>query len=309
MGSRTDRKDDVDGRPAPRVRARPSLGGAVWLAAVPGALLFAWLQVSGYVRADLLGVDSHAYWLAARDLRLAYDVPVSVRDAFLYSPAFAQVLWPAAQLPWGAFAVGWFVAQLLAAAWLVRPLPWWQGAVLVLFVAGELVLGNVYLFLAVLLVLAVGGRGAALAPMALTKVTHAVVGLWYLLTGRWRQLLTAVLATGAVVALSVTADPGAWAAWLELLVGSSSSPRGAGLPVRLVLAVLLVVLAARLDRTVLLAPAMVLATPVLDGLTYLALLLAVPRLLARDRGVRAGAATAPGVEPGPDGSGRAAPVW
>ena len=41
-----------------------------------------------------LGYDSHAYWLAVQDMGRLYGAPALARDAFLYSPAFAQLIWP-----------------------------------------------------------------------------------------------------------------------------------------------------------------------------------------------------------------------
>ena len=55
---------------------------------------------------------------------------------------------------------------------------------------------------------------------------------------------------------------------------------------RLVLSIALVVVAARTDRSVLLAPALILACPVLGGWNYMAVLLALPRLVIRDRQAR-----------------------
>ena len=54
-----------------------------------------------------LGYDSHAYWLAVQDMDRLYGAPALARDAFLYSPAFAQLIWPLGLLPWPAFCVLW----------------------------------------------------------------------------------------------------------------------------------------------------------------------------------------------------------
>ena len=263
---------------------------AAWTAAVPGAVVFAVMQVTGYVGHGMVGADSHAYWLAAHDLALAYDKPVGTWDAFLYSPAFAQVLWPAAQLGWPAFRVLWLAAQLAVTVWLVRPLRWWQGAVLALFVSGEFVLGNVYLFFAALVVLVVRPRPEALTPLALTKAAPAVLGLWYVARGQWRDAARGAVSVGVVVAVSAAIAPDAWVAWFHFLVDSAGTSKGSTVIVRLCAATVLVVVAARLDRSVLLAPAVILACPALGGLTYFAVLLSVPRLLLRDRARAAEAA-------------------
>lgn len=259
---------------------------AAWTAAVPGALLFAYLQVSGYIGRGMVGADSHAYWLAAHDLNLTYDTPAGYWDAFLYSPAFAQALWPVAQLGWHPFQAMWFVTQIAVVGWLVRPLRWWQGTVLALFVSGEFVLGNVYIFFAALAVLVATRRSVALGPLALTKAAPAVLGLWYLARGEWRLLGRAVLATGLVVAVSAAFAPGDWLAWVRFLLDSAATGKGSTALLRLGLSVVLILLAARLDRSVLLAPALILACPIIGGLIYFAVLLSLPRLLARDREVR-----------------------
>src|SRR5680860_585300 len=95
-------------------RRLEDLKRAVWVALIPGAILFMALQTVGYARAGMIGVDSHAYWMAARFSETWYTRPPGYRDAFLYSPAFAQAvtvlivavsaaLSPAAWLAWGQF--------------------------------------------------------------------------------------------------------------------------------------------------------------------------------------------------------------
>ena len=91
-----------------------------WLAAAPFAVLGA-----GYAVQVGLGYDSHAYWSAVQHLENLYAAPALSRDAFLYSPVFAQVVWPLGRLPWPAFAALWSGLALrrlrLAAAAPARP--------------------------------------------------------------------------------------------------------------------------------------------------------------------------------------------
>src|SRR5450759_2725088 len=82
---------------------RETLIRAFWVALIPGAVLFLAMQTIGYARAGMIGADSHAYWMAVRFPQTWYANPPGYRDAFLYSPAFAQALWPLGQLPWPAF--------------------------------------------------------------------------------------------------------------------------------------------------------------------------------------------------------------
>src|SRR4051794_8063098 len=67
---------------------------AFWIALVPGALLFLVLQVTVHVTHGMVGADSHAYWVAARRPDTWYTTPPDHWDAYLYSPLFAQLLWP-----------------------------------------------------------------------------------------------------------------------------------------------------------------------------------------------------------------------
>lgn len=51
-----------------------------------------------------------------------YGLPPNTADAYLYSPAFAQLIWPLAQLPWPLFVAAGAVAGFALYAWLLRPL-------------------------------------------------------------------------------------------------------------------------------------------------------------------------------------------
>lgn len=269
---------------------------ASWVALVPGSLLFAWLQWRGYVELGMIGADSHAYWLAAKDPSSWYTRPPATWDAYLYSPAFAQALWPFGRLPWPVFQVLWVIAQVGVLAWLLRPLGWFRALVLIPFLTGELALGNLYVFFGAVLVLAVSGAPGTLALPLLTKVTPSVVGLWFVLRGQWRAALGAIVFSGLVVAVSAALNPTAWLRWLEFLSESSNSGRGHSTMIRLAISIAVVALAARTNRSWLLAPALILACPVLDGWSYLAVLSALPRLLARDRRERLGSAGGVGHE-------------
>ena len=102
-------------------------GRAFWVAVIPGAILFLVLQTFVNAQAGMIGVDSHAYWMAARHPETWYTSAPGYRDAFLYSPAFAQALWPLGQLPWPAFQAVWIAAQVGVLAWLLAPWGWRRG--------------------------------------------------------------------------------------------------------------------------------------------------------------------------------------
>lgn len=89
---------------------------------VPWILAFACLtQAIAVIVAYRYGYDSHAYWLAWR--HPLYGAAPTTPDAYLYSPAFAQLIWPLAQLPWPVFATIYSLLLLAILAWLLKPLP------------------------------------------------------------------------------------------------------------------------------------------------------------------------------------------
>jgi hypothetical protein len=267
---------------------------ALWLAMVPGAVLFCAMQVAVHVTHGMVGADSHAYWAAARWPETWYTQPPAHWDAYLYSPAFAQLLWPLGQLPWRVFQAVWALAQVGTLWWLLKPLGARRGLTLAPFFVAELLLGNLYFFYAAVLVLAVRRVPGMLLLPLLTKIAPAVVGLWFVIRGDWRYVRSTVLVTAAVVSVSVLLAPSAWKGWLEFVLGSSGggSVKGGiwGVVLRLVLAIVLVVVAGRTGRSWLLAPALLLACPLLGGFSPLAILAAIPRLLEWERAGRSATA-------------------
>ena len=101
-----------------------------------------------------------------------------------------------------------------------------------------------------------------------------------------------VAASVALLAVSVAISPGEWVSWIDFLRDSAGRLLGQGLPdpagldfplaVRLPLALVVAVVAARTDRRWLLPVAMLLASPVV-GWGSFALLAAIPRLRVRGR--------------------------
>lgn len=243
-------------------------------------LLSLWLAVALMLQFGGPGVDSHAYWLAWRgDM---YKGPPATYDAYLYSPAFAQAIWPLTLLPWPIFALVWSALGLAALLWLVATCRW-QVAVPLLFVgAHDVLAGNVNWLLAVVVVL--GHRAPWLWSVPLlTKVTPGLGPLWFLVRKEWHALFVSLGVTALVVALSWLSAPHLWQQWIDLLVGNAGSTDetlgGSFLPplvYRIPVVVLLTVWAARTSRHWLLPIAMFLASPVAGP--YFALLLAIPRL-------------------------------
>jgi Glycosyltransferase family 87 len=263
-----------------------TLKRAFWVALIPGAILFMAMQTIGYARAGMIGADSHAYWIAVRFPETWYTNPPEYRDAFLYSPAFAQALWPLGQLQWPAFQTVWITGQAGVLAWLLAPLGWQRGLTLAPFFIAEILLGNVYLFFAGALVVSLGRAPGALALPVLTKVAPSVVGIWFVVRREWHAALWAAGFTALIVAVSAAIAPAEWLAWAQFL-SHSAGQRGGTATLRLAAALGITVWAARTGRAWLLAPALILGCPVLGGYSVLAVLAAIPRLVQFERTERA----------------------
>jgi hypothetical protein len=194
-----------------------------------------------YGRADANGQDAHAYWRTAHS-HLLYTAPPGTHDAFLYSPAFAQVIRPVAELPFGWFAAMMIAVDVACFAWLLAPLGWKWAVPVLFFLAQGFVLGNIIGLLTVVAVLGVGGRAGWWSVGYLTKVTPGLVGAaWYAARGQWRLVLVSWAWTGVAAAVSYLIWPDAWHDWIRFLAGSGTPWTTA----RLVVGLALVVVGAR----------------------------------------------------------------
>jgi len=251
------------------------------------------MQIVVHARAGMIGVDAHAYWMAVRFPETWYPRPAAYRDAYLYSPAFAQALWPLGQLPWPAFESIWIAGQVGVMGWLLAPLGWQRGLTIAPFFVSEILLGNVYFLFAGALVVSLGRAPGALALPLLTKITPGVVGVWFVVRREWRPVLWAAGTTVLIVVVSAAFAPSAWLAWIDFL-RYTAGQRGSTAFLRAAAAFLIVIWAARTGRAWLLAPALILACPTLGGYSPLAVLAAVPRLLLFERTERAAKALGAG---------------
>jgi hypothetical protein len=213
--------------------------------AIAGVIAAAWMYlVVGDPTWRNPGADGVIYW--AVDPANPYPgATVGGKDAYLYSPAFAQVFSIIGLLPREVFIVGWMALLSAVAWWLARP---WPASLLVLAlpVSQEILIGNIHLLLAAAIVL--GFRWPATwAFVLLTKVTPGVGLLWFPVRREWRALITALAATAAIAAVSFVIAPGVWADWFALLRrdGGSESTR---LLLRLAAAAAVVVWGALADR-------------------------------------------------------------
>ena len=238
-------------------------------------------------------VDAYAYW-ATRAGDPYASAQAGRIGAYLYSPAFAQLLAPFVILPWPVFCAGW-TALLCVVYWrlvgrLALPL------LLFIPIPFEIVSGNVHLLIAAATVAGFRYPAAWALPL-LTKVTPGIGLLWFAVRREWRSLGLAVGATLVVSAVSFIVAPDAWREWLALLVRDAGAPlhtvgwyAPVPLLVRLPVAVVVVTWGALTNRRWTVPVAVILSLPIV-WLNSLAILAALPALNATQR--RAMAAPAP----------------
>jgi len=98
----------------------PSTWHRIWLVASAvaiGAIIFAWISL---LRGDYFH-DAKAYWSV--DYANLYGGSLVGRfGTYLYSPAFAQAMWPLTLLPWTVFAAVWSALNLALLIWMARPI-------------------------------------------------------------------------------------------------------------------------------------------------------------------------------------------
>jgi hypothetical protein len=202
--------------------------------------------------------------------------------AYVYSPAFLEVIAPLRALSWTAFVGVWTALLLGAVIYLTGRRLLWLG---VLVAAVELYGGNISLFLAVAIVL--GFRWPATwAFVVLTKVTPGIGLLWFAVRGEWRTLGIALAATAFVAGCSALTMPLAWQQWVHVLIANAGRDgTWAAVPIalwiRLPMAVALVVWGARTDRRWTVPVASMLALPALwfGSLSMLLAVIALRRML------------------------------
>ena len=180
--------------------------------------VWGWLNLQGIFFRDAL-----AYWRPDLD-DLYGGRHVGVLSTYLYSPAFAQAMWPFGLLPWPAFAALWSGATIAVLAWMTGP----RVAALLLVipfspVVDEVSTGNIHLLLAAATVVGFT-YPAAWAFHLLTKVTPGVGVLWFAGGREWRRLLVALGATALIALISFLLSPSAWFEWADTLARSSEVP-------------------------------------------------------------------------------------
>jgi len=222
-------------------------------------------------------LDMHTYWATRDGFSYHQGDPYTI-GAYLYAPAFAQVLSPITTLPWPWFAALWTAAIAAVYIWLVGR--WAFPLLLTGAVALELYLGQIDIFIAAAIV--VGFRYPVVwAFPLLTKIAPGIGLLWFVFRREWRNLALALTATVAIAAVSALIAPDMWRAWYELLyrtVFERQAVDGAYLAIpvwlRLPIGVAVIAWGARTDRHWTVPVAVLLAMPIL-WLNVFALLVAV----------------------------------
>jgi hypothetical protein len=233
------------------------------------------------------GQDARCYWqatLADPYLHSDWNDPI----AYVYSPAFLQLVSPLTALPWQAFVAVWTAILLASVRFLTGPRLLAAG-LLFPFTAMEVAGGNVSLLLAVAIV--VGFRWpAAWAIVLLTKLTPGIGLLWFAVRREWRSLAIAIGATAAITLVSIAILPDQWRTWIDVIVrNAGKGGTWASVPVplwiRLPIAIAIVVWGARTDRRWTVPVASMLALPALwyGGISML--LAVIPLLPGRPSAV------------------------
>jgi hypothetical protein len=218
--------------------------------------------------------DARGFWMAWEGG--LYDIPWRTNEAYVYSPAFAQLLWPFTLLPWPVFAAGWTLGAIGCLFWM--RVPW-----MIAFpgVIDDILRGNIHVFMAAAIVLALR-HPAAWAFGIFTKVTPGIGLIWPLVRRRWRDLGVALATCAVIFGVSFVFSASLWFEWFGLLAanaGETARIQVIPLPllVRLPIAVVLVAYAAWTDRAWLLPIGVMVGLPNV-WTSSTALLAAVPAL-------------------------------
>jgi hypothetical protein len=183
--------------------------GPIVAVLVIGAVYAAWQLVGGAPESQ----DSKAYYYATLDDPYARS-QVGGDYAYLYSPAFAQLLAPLRLLPVNVFVAVWTMILVIALAWtagrLALPLLLFQPVV------ASIALGNIEILLAAAIV--AGFRWPATwSFVLLSKVTPGIGLVWFAVRREWRSLGIALGVTAAIVGVSLVLAPQLWFAWFDVL--------------------------------------------------------------------------------------------
>lgn len=234
------------------------------------------------------GFDFFAYWFV--DPADPYAIRNGLGETFgvfHYTPPLAWLAGPLKLVSWPLAYWIWFAILLAVLVWLARD---WALAWLAFPpVASELYHGNIHLLIAAALVLSLR-QPVAYLFLALSKVSPGVMALWWAARGEWRNFTLALGSAVVVVGIAFVLAPDAWSAWLTQVANVPTRAQNLvpiPLAIRLPVAAILVLVAARLDRPWILAPAVTLALPLLWAHGFAVLVAITPLLRIRTGEVRA----------------------
>lgn len=277
-------------RPVP-FEALPAATRALRLRAVrDGLIISGWLATLFLIAlvvpaARSVGYDAFSYW--SIDFGDLYGRAISSNfalGAFRYAPPIAFLFGAFQLLPWWLFLWLWIAAGLAIVLWLGGR---WGLVLLALPpVALELYHGNVHLLMAA--AIALGFRYPwTWAFVILTKIAPGVGLLWFAVRREWRNL---AIAFGATVALSVATAivaPHYWSDFIRSLISNLAEPQYFSVPppapIRIPIAVVLVIWGARTDRPWTVPVAATLALPIIWPHGLAVALAAIPFVLGGDR--------------------------
>lgn len=252
-----------------------------WAAAVVGLRATYWYARMYWPH----NIDAYYYWYALRRRDIYTTGPMTV-GAFLYSPAFAQVLWPFARLPFPIFIGAVWATNSSLLLWLLKPLRLRWVIPVSLALSSEVFGGNIFIPLAAMVVLGFSHPGAW-AFSALTKVSTTVMPLWWLVRREWAPLMRWAATTLVLAVASAALAPTLWLQWISHLASWATqsghtlgNPTTVPLLYRAPLGIVLLVVGARRGWRWTVPAAAVLCTPVFWLGAY-AWLAAIPRLQMR----------------------------
>jgi hypothetical protein len=235
--------------------------------------------------AHSVGYDAYSYWsidfhdLYGRTLGSNFQL-----GAFRYAPPIAFLFGPLGALPWWLYLWLWEALMLAVIFWLGGR---WSLVLLALPpVALELYHGNVHLLIAA--AIALGFRyPATWSFVLLSKVTPGVGLIWFAVRREWRSLAIAFGATAVVSLAAFVVAPNYWSEWINSLFGNLSEPQYYSIPppapIRLPIAVVLVIWGARTDRPWTVPVAATIGLPIIWPHGLVVAIAAIPFLRRGDR--------------------------
>ncbi|HSH22128.1 MAG TPA: glycosyltransferase 87 family protein, partial [Candidatus Caenarcaniphilales bacterium] len=212
-----------------------------------------------------LAYDAYSYW--SIDLDDLYGRAMFgnfTLGAFRYAPPIAFLFAPLGVLPWWLYVWLWLALMLATISWLGGR--WVLALIALPPVALELYHGNVHLLIGA--AVALGFRHPWTWSFAiLAKLSVGVGLLWFAVRREWSQLAMAIGATATASLAAAVVAPHYWTEFFASIASNLDQPQHYSVPppwpLRLPLAVLLVVWGARTDRPWTVPVAAALALPIL----------------------------------------------